>query len=63
MITIHHFDHLPRSKNSIGGNVVLHFPDGFEMVICVSEPAKVADICLNDIVNVAVTSFSQKRSC
>ena len=47
MTTIHHLDH------SLG-DVALHFPDGFVMVICVSKSSKIADICLSDIVNVAV---------
>ena len=53
--------HLPKSKNSTG-DVVLLFPDGFVMVICVSKSSNFGDICLSDIVNVAIPRSHRREA-
>ena len=59
--TKYHLELLSESKNSLG-DVVLHFPDGFKMVICISKSSQVPDICLSDIVNVAVPRSHRREA-
>ena len=53
-------EHSAITKNSIA-DIVLHFPDGLEMVICVL-PSKFIDICLSDIDNVTVPRSHRREA-